>query len=69
MIAVLTEDGAVKRVGHGQLLVSTNTMMMGYLKDAEATEATYLTAEGIRWMKTGDYGRIDEDGYVYGLCK
>ena len=64
-IAVLTDDGSFERTGTGQLLVSTNTMMMGYLKDAYATNAALLTINGINWLKTGDYGRIDEDGYVY----
>jgi acyl-CoA synthetase (AMP-forming)/AMP-acid ligase II len=35
--------------------------MLEYLNNPEATEATF--ADG--WLRTGDLGRMDEDGYVY----
>lgn len=64
-IAVLSEDGVCRRTGAGELLVSSNTMMMGYWKDPEGTEAAFFPWEGRRWLRTGDCGSIDEDGYVY----
>ena len=36
--------------------------MAGYWKNAEATVAT-IDADG--WLRTGDAGYLDEDGYVY----
>ncbi|MDY0373239.1 MAG: fatty acid--CoA ligase family protein, partial [Candidatus Izemoplasmatales bacterium] len=50
----------------GEIVVSGPTMMNGYLKDSEATEQTIMTDEtGKSWIRTGDYGMIDSDGYVW----
>ncbi|MCL2796492.1 MAG: acyl--CoA ligase [Firmicutes bacterium] len=52
----------------GELLITGTTLMNGYFRDAAATEAVFITdADGIRWLKTGDYGAVDADGYVYFL--
>lgn len=64
-IAVLGGDGAPRKTGTGELLVSTDTMMQGYLKDAAGTRAAFFPWEGRLWLRTGDCGSIDGDGYVY----
>ena len=38
------------------------SVMQGYYKDKEATEAV-LSADG--WLRTGDLGHFDQDGYLY----
>ncbi len=52
----------------GELCVSGKILMNGYYGDDAATAATFFTdGEGTRWLKTGDLGFIDQDGFVYFL--
>jgi long-chain acyl-CoA synthetase len=45
----------------GELLLSSETVFAGYYRDEAATREV-LVAEG--WLRTGDIGRIDEDGFL-----
>lgn len=65
--AVLDVNDELQYHGTGELVLSTNTMMLGYLKDPIATEKSFLRRDGRCWFRTGDYGRIDNDGYLYFL--
>ena len=52
--------------GEGELVISTDTLMIGYYEDEEATKEVIETDEnGRRWFHSGDIGRVDEDGFVY----
>src|SRR5205085_12676282 len=53
-------SGAVD--GIGSFEISGPNVFAGYWGDAEKTRAEF-TPDG--WFKTGDVGRIAEDGYVY----
>jgi long-chain acyl-CoA synthetase len=45
----------------GELLIRSETVFAGYLKDDEGTRAV-LMEDG--WLRSGDVGEIDEDGFV-----
>ena len=51
----------VRIADDGEIEVRSETVFQGYFKDPEAT-AEVLTPEG--WLKTGDIGVIDEDGFL-----
>lgn len=53
--------------GHqGEICVCGPTTMLGYLGDPQATSETIrLHADGRKWVHTGDYGHMDEDGFFH----
>ena len=50
----------------GEILVSGPTVMDGYWRDEEATRRSlHPDEEGRVWLRTGDLGRMDKDGFFY----
>ena len=47
--------------GVGEVLARGQNIMLGYYNNDEATEAVMQD----RWLKTGDLGKLDEDGNLY----
>ena len=48
--------------GVGELLVKGDSVMLGYYEKDEANKETF-TEDG--WLRTGDYAKIDKDGYIF----
>ncbi len=49
----------------GELTISGPQVMKGYWNRPEEDKKVFFKAGGMRWLKTGDVGKMDEKGYFY----
>jgi long-chain acyl-CoA synthetase len=65
-IRLIDEKGREVAQGEiGEVVGSSGSMMIGYHNQPEKTrEAEWRDAEGRRFIRTGDIGRFDEDGFL-----
>ncbi|MFZ8954855.1 MAG: long-chain-fatty-acid--CoA ligase [Burkholderiaceae bacterium] len=49
----------------GEILIQGPMVFDGYWGRPDATEAAFVTVDGVRYFRTGDLGRIDESGYFF----
>jgi long-chain acyl-CoA synthetase len=68
MLAVVVDPEtlqAVPRGETGELLVAGPNVMQGYWNRPEETRRAFVELGGVRWMRTGDIVRMDEEGYFH----
>lgn len=49
----------------GEILIAGPQVMEGYWQNDEANAETFVEIDGIRFLRSGDLGRMDEGGYIY----
>jgi len=49
----------------GEIIIHGPEVFDGYWKRPDATEAAFVDFEGRRFFRSGDLGRMDEDGYFF----
>ncbi len=49
----------------GEIVSTGPQLFLGYWKKPKATEEAFFEREGKRWFRTGDLGRMDEEGYFF----
>lgn len=66
-LMILDEDDQACAAGEtGEIVMTSRFMMPGYLNRPDATDAAqYIDARGQHWLRTGDIGKLDADGYLY----
>ena len=66
-IRIIDDDGVELPTGQlGEICGYSIGLMKGYYKDPENTaKATWVSPEGRTYLRSGDLGRLDEDGFLY----
>ncbi|HEU0201630.1 MAG TPA: long-chain fatty acid--CoA ligase [Burkholderiaceae bacterium] len=49
----------------GEIVVHAPQVMQGYWRNPDATREAFLDIDGKRFLRTGDLGWVDEDGYYF----
>ncbi len=49
----------------GEIIISAPQVFLGYWNNPEATRAAFAEIEGRRFLRTGDLGYVDEEGFFY----
>jgi fatty-acyl-CoA synthase len=49
----------------GEIVIHGPQVFDGYWKRPEATSSAFITLDGKRFFRSGDLGRVDEDGYFF----
>jgi long-chain acyl-CoA synthetase len=65
-IRLINEDGIQVEAGEmGEVVGRSPAMMKEYYRESEKTkEAEWFSPEGLRFIRTGDVGRFDEEGFL-----
>ena len=68
-IRIIDDKGNEVPAGRTGEIVGRNAVMMGgyHNREQETSETLWLDKEGKAFMRSGDLGRMDEDGFIY-LC-
>jgi len=49
----------------GEIVIHGPQVMLGYWGNAKASEEAFIEIDGKRFLRTGDLGRVDEEGYFF----
>lgn len=65
--AVVEPDGATPLPAgeKGEIVIAGDTLMNGYLDSPQENAHVFIDIDGERYVRTGDFGYMDEDGYLF----
>ena len=66
LLIIGENDAELPKGETGEIVGLGPLLMSGYYRnDAASEEATWTDPQGQRWLRTGDLGRLDADGFLY----
>ncbi len=67
-VKIIDENGVeVPPMNEGEIAVGGDTLMVGYYHAEDVNPFTEI--DGERYLKTGDLGKMDEDGFIYFISR
>jgi len=64
MLRIASETDDILVSGLGEVVISGPNVTPGYENNPKANQENFFLANGQRWFRTGDQGKLDADGYL-----
>jgi len=66
LVGIVNENLEFVPVGEeGEVVISGPQVMVGYHNRPEENKLVFFEAGGYKWLRTGDYGRLDNEYYLF----
>ncbi|NVM53979.1 MAG: long-chain fatty acid--CoA ligase [Candidatus Helarchaeota archaeon] len=66
LVGIVNEELEFLPIGEdGELVVAGPQVMKGYHNKPEENKKVFFETGGYRWLRTGDWAKLDEEGYIY----
>ncbi|MFX1337257.1 MAG: long-chain fatty acid--CoA ligase [Promethearchaeota archaeon] len=66
LVGIINENLEFLPIGEaGEFVVSGPQVMLGYHNRPEENEKVFFEAGGYKWLRTGDFAKLDKEGYIY----
>ncbi|MFX0048582.1 MAG: long-chain fatty acid--CoA ligase, partial [Candidatus Hermodarchaeota archaeon] len=66
LIGIVNENLEFLSIGEeGEVVISGPQVMVGYHNRPEENKHVFFEAGGYKWLRTGDYGRLDNEYYLF----
>ena len=66
LVGIVNENLKFLPVGEeGEVVISGPQVMVGYHNRPEENKLVFFEAGGYKWLRTGDYGRLDNEYYLF----
>ena len=66
LVGIINENLEFLPIGEpGEIVVSGPQVMLGYHNRPEENKLVFFEAGGLRWLRTGDFAKFDDEGYIF----
>jgi len=66
LVGIVDESQNFLPIGsEGELVVAGPQVMLGYHNRPEETKKVFFEAGGYKWLRTGDWAKLDNEGYIF----